>query len=211
MTLGYAIAATTVVLQSAAHVVGVSVLDDRIWNLNADVEFNAVAWAGSAATFAAALAAFALALVPADVDRRLLALSFLLAAFSLDDAIGIHERLALRGADALGLSPDAGRAIWPVVYLPLLAAGLLLLLDTARRVFEGAGRLLRHGVALLVLALAAEFVAAFLGTVLDVQRGAWPDVAEVTIEEGAEIGGWLLISFGLAAALVMRASAEERA
>jgi hypothetical protein len=211
MRLGYAIAVGTVLVQSAAHITGVAVLDDRFWNLNADVEGNVLAWAGSAATFAAALAAFTLALVPKQVDRRLLTLSLLLAAFSLDDAIGIHERLAVRGADLLGVSPDAGRAIWPVVYLPALLAALLLLVDTARRVYDGARRMVRYGVALLVVAVAAELVAAFITAVLDLGRGSWPDVVEVAIEEGAELGAWLLIAFGLAAALLVRADEESRA
>jgi hypothetical protein len=209
--VGYAIAAGTVVVQSAAHVIGVRLLDDRVWNLNADNEGNALTWAGSAATFTAALAAFVLALVPREVDRRLLALSLLLAAFSVDDAIGIHERLAVSGADALDLSADAGRAIWPVVYLPALVAALLLLLEAARRGFGRAGRMVRHGIALLVVAMAAELTAAFATVVLDVRRGSWPDVVEVVIEEGAELGAWLLIAFGLTAALIVRASEEGSA
>ena len=209
VSVGYAIAIFTVLAQSAGHIVGVRMLDDRFWNLNADVEENAVAWAGSAATFAAALAAFALALVPREIDRRLLLLALLVAAFSLDDALGLHERVAASGVDALGIPDDAGRLVWPVVYLPLLVAVLFLLLDAARRVFPRAGRAVLLGVAALFVAIGAELVAAAATVGLDVTRGSWPDVLEVVVEDGAEIGGWLLIAFGLTAALLVRVGEEE--
>lgn len=211
VALGYAVTLGTVTVQSAAHIVGVRMLDDRFFNLNADVEGNTIAWAGAAATFAAAFAAFVLALVPALVDRRLLVLVAILAFFSLDDAIGLHERLAERGADAFGLSDEAQRIVWPPVYLPILALTVLLLLDAARRIPAEAARALRLGIVLLVAAVAAELGAAFLGVVLDVERGSWPDVLEVVVEEGAEIGGWLLIAFALAAAVTARLAQGERA
>lgn len=206
---GYVIAGGTIAALSAAHIVGVRLLDNAITNLNADEEGNVLAWAGSASIFAAAFAALVLALTAASVDGRLLAVAGIAAALSLDDAIVLHERLAKRVVDALGMSEGAQRLAWPPIYLPLLAVMLFLLLDAARRIPPTAGRSLRVGLGLLGLAVATELVSAYPMIVLDVELGSWPDALEVAVEESAEIGGWLLIAFALAAAAAARLARGE--
>jgi MFS family permease len=210
LRVGLAIAAITVTAQAVAHVVGVQLLDDRYLHLNADDELGLPAWVSSSATFTAAFAAFVLALMQDRIDRSLLVLAGLLAFFSLDDAIAVHERLGEKAADALGYGETAQRLIWPVLFLPLLALAALLLVRTARRLPEQLAGLVYLGLGLLGLALATELVSSALYELADVERGSWPDTVEVVLEESAELAAWIVIATALLAALSIGAR-EDRA
>ena len=207
--LGITIAAATVTAQSAAHLIGVRLLDDRYLHLNADDEQGFPAWLSSSATFTAAFAVLLLALLREEVDRRFVALAALLAFFSLDDAVGIHERLAEKVGGALGYGDTAERLIWPVIYLPLLIVGVSLLLYVGRQLPDALERLLRWGLGFLALAVVAEGFSTLLAAA-DVERGSWPDVLEVIVEEGAELAAWILIATALFAA-VLAILNEDRA
>ncbi len=208
--LGITIAVATVTTQAAAHLIGVRLLDDRYLHLNADDEHGIPAWLSSSATFAAAFAVLLLGLLREEVDRRLLALAGLLAFFSLDDAVGIHERLAEKVAGALGYGDAAERLIWPILYLPLLIVGVALLVYVGRQLPERLERLLRWGLGFLALAVATEGVSTLLYGVADVEYGSWPDALEVIVEEGAELAAWILIATALLVA-VLTALGEDRA
>lgn len=207
--LGVTIAAATVAAQSAAHLVGVRLLDDQYLHLNADDEHGFPAWLSSSVTFTAAFASLLLALLREAVDRKLVALAGLLAFFSLDDAVGIHERLAEKVGDALGYGDTAERLIWPIVYLPLLIVGVALLLYVGRQLPQRLERLLRWGLGFLALAVVAEGVSTVLSAA-DAERGSWPDALEVIVEEGAELAAWILIATALLAAVLSLLS-EDRA
>jgi hypothetical protein len=197
--LGYVVpfAVTAVTLQALAHVGNAVLLDHRIANLDADHDGNLLAWAGSAAIFAAACSAAVLAVI-----RRRAVLGLLAAAalfLSLDETASIHERLGQAGVNALSLSDDDyGRLIWPVILFPILvvvALGLWRVASTAR---PNPRRAIAIGFVLLVAAVAAELVwAAF--PLSGGEIGSWPDALAVAIEEGLELGGWLLVAGGLAA------------
>ena len=201
LRFGLAIAAITVTAQAVAHVVGVQLLDDRYLHLNADDELGLPAWVSSSATFAAAFGAFLLALLEERVDASLLVLAGMLAFFSLDDAIGVHERLGENVADELGYGETAQRLIWPVLFLPLFAVAAILLVRTAGRLPEQLAGLVYLGLGLLLLALAAELVSSVVYELADVERGSWPDTVEVVVEESAELGAWILIATALLAAV----------
>ena len=209
LRVGLAIAVITVTAQAVAHVVGVQFLDDRYLHLNADDELGLPSWVSSSATFAAAFAAFLLALMPDRIDALLLVLAGLLAFFSLDDAIAVHERLGEKVADALGYGETAQRLIWLVLFLPLFALAAILLARTAWRLPGQLAGLVVLGLALLLLAIATELVSSVLYELADVERGSWADTIEVVVEESAELAAWMLIATALLAAVSMGAR-EDR-
>jgi Na+/proline symporter len=201
--LGVAIAAITVTAQSVAHLVGVRLLDDRYRQLNSDEEFALAAWLGSSATFAAAFAVLVYALLQEELERRLLVLAGLLAFFSLDDAIVIHERLGEKVAGSLSYGETAERLVWPVLFLPLFALGLVLLLSAGRQLPARLERLVLVGVGLLALAVAAEAFSTGMYEFFGVEPESWPDALEVMIEEGAEVGAWILVATAFLAAVLL--------
>lgn len=209
LRVGLAIAAITVTAQAVAHVVGVQFLDDRYLHLNADDELGLPSWVSSSATFAAAFAAFLLALMQERIDASLLMLAGLLAFFSLDDAIAVHERLGERVADALGYGETAQRLIWLILFLPLFALAAILLVSTAWRLPGRLAGLVLFGLLLLLLALATELVSSVLYELADVERGSWADTIEVVLEESAELAAWILIATALLAAVSIAAH-EDR-
>lgn len=209
LRVGLAIAAITVTAQAVAHVVGVQLLDDRYLHLNADDELGLPAWVSSCATFAAAFAAFLLALMQDRIDGSLLVLAGLLAFFSLDDAIAVHERLGEKVADALGYGETAQRLIWLILFFPLLALAAILLIRTARRLAAHHARLVYLGLGLLLLAIAAELLSSVVYELADVERGSWLDTLEVVVEESAELAAWILIATALLAAVSLGAR-EDR-
>lgn len=211
VTLGSVIAIVTVTAQSAAHLVGVRLLDDRYLHLNADDELGLTAWTSAAATFAAAFGVLLLALLREAIDRWLAALVALIAFFSLDDAVVVHERAAEKIAQAFGYGEYAERLIWPFLFGPLFLAALALLPYAARELPGRLRGLVHLGVGLFVLALGTEVVSSAVYSVADVERGSWPDVFEVLVEEGAELAGWILVATAFLAAVVARLDEDREA
>ena len=200
---GLAVAAVAVVLQSAAHVVN-EILDQR-WNaLNADSDTGAAAWASASLQFGAALMVLVLA-ARAPNRRWLAGLGVALVFLSLDDIIRIHEQVAVLD-ERLGLWDHAGRLLWVGTYLPLLGAVFLGLWAIAGEVAGELQKLIRIGLGLLVFAVFLEVAGAGLFA-LDVERLDPVFVAEVTIEEGAELLGWALITTALMALIAARPQA----
>jgi hypothetical protein len=215
---GYVIpfAFAAVALQGLVHFGNAVALDSRISSLDADHEGNLIAWAGSSAIFAAACAAGVLALTRRG-KRLLLGLLALAVAFlSFDEVAAVHERVGQAGVRVLGLGDDDyGRIIWPVVLLPLLIGLVYGLWRLSERARPAPRQAIRVGLALLAAAVAAELAwAAF--PISGGEVGSWPDALAVSLEEGLELGGWLLVASGLAAialgeVLDLAARAEERA
>jgi hypothetical protein len=203
LRIGGLLAAAAVALQTTAHLVNAFLLDARIDGLNADLEGNVFTWASSTSTFTLGLAAF-LHAVLFPLRRRELAVLAVIAAFlSLDDAIQLHERLTVAiGEDLLGLSDHVAGRLWVPVYFPLLLLTGLLLWLVAKQAWEPAGRLIRLGLVLLVASILAEFPGA-LTSRLDPERGSAPGEVLVAVEEGLELGGWLLAAVGLTTAVVV--------
>lgn len=198
------VALAAVVLQSVGEVVNFA-LDADIDAVDADEELNGFAWASSMSTFAAAFFLFVPAVAVPTLDRLRLLAAGALAFFSLDDAVGFHERLAERSVQVLDTAVSLQRILWPFVYLPLLAFVFVILFRMARRHPDAIGTALLAGLALLALALAAEMTSA-----LYVEDGAetWGSIIEVAVEEGAELVGWILIAGALAARLYADARAH---
>lgn len=198
-SLGSVLALFAVVLQTGTHLINVLLFEGRWEKLNADVELGVFSWASSSATIAAAFAAAVLAIVTR-AGLRLWALVLVLTYFSLDDAVVIHERFGDSWATALGLPGDPLRLLWVGSLAPLLAGAFLLIWALARQSQGVIRRVLIIGLASLVTAVLAEVVAANL------VAAGWaqtvPHLLEVVVEEGAELGGWILIASGLMARVV---------
>jgi hypothetical protein len=211
VTLGIVIAIVTVTAQSAAHLVGVRLLDDRYLHLNADDELGLAAWTGAATTFAAAFAVLLLTLLRDEIDRWLVALVALIAFFSLDDAVVVHERAAEKVGEAFGYGDYGDRLIWPILFGPLFLAALVLLVYASRPLAERHRRLVRVGIGLFALALVTELLSSAVYSAADVARGSWPDVFEVLVEESAELAGWILVATAFLAAVVARLDEDREA
>ncbi len=203
---GLLIALAAALAQALLHSFNMLILDGRVWHLNADVDGNSLAWLGSMTIFAAAVGALLLASV---TPRRasLLVLAAAFAALSLDEFIAVHERLGQEAREALGAAVAFGRVVWPVLFLPLLAAVLVAAVRSLALLEAPSRRRLIEGLGLLALAVALEAAwAAFFYA--GGEEGTWPDVLEVSAEEGAELAGWIFISSALLAEFVRRAPAS---
>jgi hypothetical protein len=195
---GVAAAICIALAQAAVHVT------NRAWwrsdRLNADVDGNVLTWLTSSVLLAAAVGTLVLAISARSF--QLLLLSSLLALFAVDDVIALHERLSFDAAQVLGLERDFARVLWPALYFPLLAFAFL----TLWRLGDAAPRsrvVIRMGLASLTAAVGLEIVWAGWHLTRG-HAGDWPDTFEVAIEEGLELGGWILIAFGLGTAAVRR-------
>jgi hypothetical protein len=203
LRIGVRLAVAAVALQSLAHLGNEFLLDDRVQGLDADIEGNVFTWASSVATFAVGLAAFLHAVAFSRGRREFGALAVVCVWFSLDDAILVHERVALElGEDVLGLPDYVAVRLWLLLYLPLLLVAGALLWRVAQWVWEPAGRTVRHGLYLLVASVPVEIAGA--GTRwLDEEGTGVPEDLRIALEEGLELGGWLLAAAGLMTAVLV--------
>lgn len=199
LRLGVVVAVVAVVIQITSQLVNYFVFDGEIWNLNLDGEGNVFAWASSVTQFAAAFCCGLLVLEGWWSRRRLVALMLILAFFSLDDIVQLHERLTLSFiGDALGIERAYSRVVWPLLFFPLLGAAFVLLWRLAERAPRQATPLVRIGLAMLVLAVGAEAFSTLLHVGED-GYGTLQDTLLVAFEETLELGAWVVITAALAA------------
>ncbi|HET7856497.1 MAG TPA: hypothetical protein VFL41_08575 [Gaiellaceae bacterium] len=198
---GIGLAVVAVAVQTAAHLGNEFLLDDRVQGLDADVEGNAFTWASSVATFTVGLMAALHAAAFETRRRELTVLAAIVVWFSLDDVAIIHERAALElGEDVLGLPDYAAVRLWLLIYLPLLLVAGLLLLRISLEASAPADRALRIGFAVLVAAIPLEVVGLATRKLADDGTDA-PEVLRIALEEGLELGGWIMLAAGLTALL----------
>jgi hypothetical protein len=197
LCVGTVFAVVGVAIQTVIHLLNAA-LDGGPF-LSVGGENNPIAWSHSAAIFAAA---FVCALHAATVSERrriFAALAAILAFLSLDEILIVHERIVSRVLEVLGLPIVWDSVLWPLLYLPLLGALLLLLVRVAREASKEVGLRVLVGLGLLVAAVGAEVVSAPLST-----GENWPHTVEGGFEEGAELAGWILITTGLTALTLER-------
>jgi hypothetical protein len=181
------VAAAAALLQSAAHLVHVFVLDGRYATLlDADSNrsiFDVVSVVAEATGSAASLA---LASMRPAQRPRFLALSALLAFVAVDDAISLHTR---------------SRIDWPVILLPVLVCTFLLLWSALDRPEERV--FIRSSLLLLAAAVLLGVVGAPALRALGWDAGRWPHALKIVIKQGAELAGWIMISGSLVTAAVL--------
>jgi hypothetical protein len=203
LRIGVRLAVAAVVLQTVAHLGNELLLDDRVEGLDADIEGNVFTWASSVATFTVGVAAFLHAAAFSTRRREFGALAALAIWFSLDDAVVVHERVALElGEDVLGLPDYVAVRLWLLLYLPLLLVAGFLLWTVAQQLWEPAARMVRLGLYLLVASIPVEIAGA--GTRwLDEEGTSVPEDLRIALEEGLELAGWILVAAGLLTAVVV--------
>lgn len=197
------VAVAGVALQTVVDLIAFWALDRDVELLLADSDVSVFAWASVVATFAVALGALLRsAVVPA--QRRLWWFVAGTAAYlSLDDQVGLHERVGDLADRAEGLALwEPARLLWPALYLPLLAALFVALWKVSRGLAPRSRSFVVAGLALLATAVAFELLsAAVIRAGFD--RGSVLYELEVLVEEGAELAGWTLIAGALLSAFVL--------
>lgn len=198
VAFGIAVSAVAVVTQTVLHLTDIVVFDRGVNIFDADDDITVSGWASTAATFAAAVSILPLAFA----TRRALffLLAGILAFFSFDDFIRLHERLAA-AVESLGIdeSLQLGRLIWAVIFLPLLVFVAGLLWTLARSLAADEARLVRFGLAGLAGAVLLEAASPGLFA-FGLDHKDWLYETEVVVEEGAELAGWIWIATALMAA-----------
>ena len=201
--VGIRIAILAVLVQTVAHLGNEFLLDDRVEGIDADIEGNSFTWASSVATFTVAWAA---ALHAAAFERQRREFSVLAALalwFSLDDVAIIHERVALElGEDLLGMPDYLAVRLWLILYLPLLLLAGVVLWRIAKEAQPPADRAVRLGLGLLVASIPVELAGAVTRKLAERGTTDVPETFRIVIEEGLELGGWILLASGLTAILV---------
>jgi len=195
VTAGLLLAVTIVGAQTIVQLINSFALDARYHDLDPDWEYNLWSWTSASATFGCAFAAMIVAVVSRRRASLLGVLAVLLLYLSLDDAILLHERIGHKLAVRLGLETYGDRLLQPALFLPIVAVVFVLLLLVARGAPRRAARSVYVGLALLVVGVLAEVIAR--AAELDPPEAA--DYIEVAVEEGAELGGWILVAGGLTA------------
>jgi hypothetical protein len=197
--MGIVLAGAAVCLQTASHLVNAFALSGRHPGLDAATEGNAFAWAASLATLAAAAAGLAVVLAFPALSVRGGCLVVLVTFLALDDMVDLHDGLAAAVApDLPGRLSDLGAWTMPLVYLPVLAAGFLLIARSAWDAPVPAARPLWLGLGLLAAAVAIRVGAGVVKFEGEVISGGIRAVG-VAVQQGAELGGWILVAAGLAA------------
>ncbi len=178
------------------HLANAAFLERRL--LNANLEGTVWTWASVVAAFGVALGAGLHALLMAPRRAEHVGLAGAAAFLSMDDLTGLHEAIAGLILTVAGLSETWDSVIWPVVYLPVLGAVVLLI----ERLTRDAPARIRHsalaGLALLAFAVAIEAATApWSGP-----QSGWVHVVAGGLEEAAEQAGWILLAVAMLASVV---------
>jgi hypothetical protein len=199
--VGFLIAVVAVLVQTVAHLGNEFLFDDRVEGIDTDVEGNAWTWASSVATFTVGFAAGLHAVTFERQRREFTVLAALALWFSLDDVAIIHERVALKlGEDLLGMPDYLAVRLWLILYLPLLLLAGLALWRIAQEAEPPADHAVRFGLGLLVASIPVELAGAVTRKVAEGGTDV-PETFRVALEEGLELGGWILLAAGLTAIL----------
>ena len=208
-TLVLAIAA--VALQTVVDLFDFWALDRDVELLLADADLGVFSWASVAATSVVAVGALLLSTVDGRRRRLLWFVAATSAYLSLDDQIGLHERLGDIADRAEGFAAwEPARLLWPALYLPLLAALFLGIWRLAGGLPRRPVRFVTVGLALLAAAVVLEVLsAAVIRAGFD--RGSVLYELEAVLEEGTELGGWILIAGAFLTAFVLALRDEAAA
>lgn len=210
LAVGTFIAIGAAVVLIVVNTVNVLLLDSRFAQFAASEEHTTFTWAASSATFTAAFVA-ALHVVARLGDARLYAATaVVLAFFSLDDTLEIHERLGDRLGDVVDAPADLGNRAWMIVYAPLLAAAFALLWFVSRRMAAPIRRYALAGLGLLLVGVVLEGAGIWTNRLLE-DGTPTPHRLRAGIEEAAELSGWILIATALTASFFSRLIHEREA
>ncbi len=179
------------------HFFNAFVLDRAVPGLDANQEGTPLVWASSVATWTVAVAAFVAATMRTGPLPQLLFVACATAFLSMDDMIGVHERLAKMLVLEFGVTDAWDSVLLPMFYLPLLAVTAVLILRMARSGTSATFRDAVVGLSLLVAAVALEALSASWSTETNLMH-----TIEGGIEEAMELAGWILIASSTLAAML---------
>ena len=204
-TVAVAVAAT--VVQSLTTAVSLFALDGSAESLDATIEGGLWTWAAAGSALVAAVAAAALAAalkVGPSRGRRLWLLAGVLAFFSLDDWLVLHEEVGEWFRDELG-APEYVGGLWVLAYPPLLLVACWGLWRTAAEASPSLRRLLLASLVLLAAAVIVEFLGVGTKAIEESTGNAVAHDLRAIVEEGAELAAWVLAAGALLGALVAEA------
>lgn len=193
---GFVVVAVLVLAQTAGHLV--SVLTAGATALDVNGERTVAAAVSATVVLVAAMGCRALARWTG--ERWTAVLAGLLGFLAVDEVLVIHEKVGVVTARVLGLSDAWDSVLWPLMYLPLLALVLAMLVLVAHQADRRVGRTIRLGLGLLVAAVGLEVLSAPFSTASTAD--GLVHALEGMVEEGFELAGWGLISTGVVAAAV---------
>jgi hypothetical protein len=162
--------------------------------LDPAAEGSPFSWAAACAAAGAAFVAAYVAKRRGDLRVRRVALAAGLAYLALDNALGLHERLAA-DLDARAVEASDWRSFGLAGYGLLFAAVVCLLAVELRRSRDR--RMLAAGALLLVTALAARIGGSVLAAAGVLPHGTGRDVG-LALDHAAQLAGWILVAGGLA-------------
>jgi hypothetical protein len=204
---GYALAVAGAVVQASLHLLDVYAFGGTVAAIDSDNagEGNVFTWASSSATLTAAV--FCVLLLLAERRAALGFLAAVLALFSLDDALALHERAAPAFLEAVGADVRFSRVAWPVLLLPLMAFVALAIWRRAATTTWDERRVLRGAILLLGLAIVLELA---LFPAPDGSRARQLlEPPFVAAEESIELGAWILLAAGLASVFIRRIALDS--
>jgi hypothetical protein len=199
---GVFLALLAVTVQTVLYVADVYALDRRVQSFDVDREGGVATWAASVAIFSTGFVALLLGFVEPSRRLLLLVLAGATIFLSFDEYLMVHERLGLRVTEALDLSDKYLRIAWPAIYLPLLATVAALIFYLARTSIGPARSLLGIGLVTLAAAVGLEIAGLALDLIPSLPERGYLYTAQITLEEGAELAGWILLTTGLAVRLL---------
>jgi hypothetical protein len=183
--IGFGLAVVCVTAQTVAHVVDLWLLDRDLPVLELNTNENPFNWLPAVTILVAGIGLFQL-----NRARRgspvLRITALLLAYLAIDDALELHYRVPY----------------WPIVYLPLFALVGWSLWSLSSASPGPSGRILKAGLASLVVAFLLDIIAPPLLERGGWDAGEWPHELKVILKEGAQLAGWMLIAFGVIAVYV---------
>ena len=181
----------------SVHSVNAIALDGAVTAFDANQDGTPLVWASAVAIWTVSVAALLAAAMRTGPVVQSVFLACATAFFSMDDMIGVHERIAKVLVLQFGVTNPWGGALLPLVYLPLFAVTVVLILRIARSGTMATFRDAVTGVCLLVAAVALETVSA-----------PWSEQTSLLhtlgggIEEAMKLAGWILIASSALAVLM---------
>lgn len=173
----------------SVHFFNSFVLDGAVTALDANQDGTPLVWASAVAIWTVSVAALVAATTRTGPPVQLVFLACTTAFFSLDDMVGVHERLAKMLVLQYGVMDPWDGALLPLVYFPLFAVTAVLILRMARSGTSATFRDAVVGLCLLVTAVALQTFSA--------PWSADPSLVRTVlggIEEAMTLAGWILIA-----------------
>lgn len=204
-------AGVSVLAQTAVGIVNELSIESGF--LNPDEEGSLFQLVTAGVTVAAGVAAAVHARL-FDVRRlRFAALAAVLLYFAADDLLVLHEGLGEAvGEGVFGLDGHLAVRLWILLLAPLLVAAFLLVASEARRSGAPLLGLLYGGLGALVAAVVVEVGGAVTRDPSFIDRvSGKPETLRYLVEEGFELGGWILLAGGLWALTIARMAGDGAA